>query len=34
VRPLAESKGLIEILGAAEDKTTWSGGAGVSPSGH
>jgi hypothetical protein len=33
VRPLAESKGLIEIPGAAEDKTTRSGGVGVNPSG-
>jgi hypothetical protein len=31
VRPVAESKGLIKIPGAAEDKTTWSGGAGVNP---
>jgi hypothetical protein len=31
VRPVAESKGLIKISGAAEDKTTWSGGAGVNP---
>jgi hypothetical protein len=32
--PLGESKGLIEIRGAAEDKTTWLGGAGVNPFGH
>jgi len=29
VRPLGDSKGLVEIPGAAEDKMTWSGGAGV-----
>jgi hypothetical protein len=34
VRRLGESKGLIEIRGAAEDKTIWSGGAGVNPFGH